>query len=178
MREAPAASSGVPGWLGGVAEGVALLLARIVVAHAFWVSGQTKVDGITVPLDLKLVDLTFTIPTSIKPATYYLFETEYSAVPLPPAIGAVMSSVAETLLPIALVIGLAARLAALGLLMMTMVIQIYVFPDAWWTVHGYWAALLLIVIVRGPGIISVDRMIWRRVTENRRAPGLSEQARA
>jgi putative oxidoreductase len=145
-----------------IPESFVLLMARIAVAHAFWVSGQTKVSGPTVPLNLGFVDLSFTVPTGIKPATYYLFETVYSGVPLPPAVGAVMSSVAESLLPIALVIGLGARFAALGLLIMTLTIQIFVFPDAWWTVHVYWATLFILIMARGAGAISVDHLIRRR----------------
>ena len=147
--------------LGLIPESLVLLMARIATAHAFWVSGQTKVSGPTVPLNLGFVDLSFTLPTGIKPATYYLFETEYSGVPLPPAVGAVMSSVGETLLPIALVIGLGARFAALGLLIMTLTIQIFVFPDAWWTVHMYWATLFILIMARGAGAISVDHLIRR-----------------
>jgi putative oxidoreductase len=148
--------------LSRIPESLVLLMARIAVAHAFWVSGQTKVSGPTVPLNLGFVDLSFIVPTGIKPATYYLFETQYSGVPLPPAVGAMISSVAETLLPIALVIGLGARFAALGLLIMTLVIQIYVFPDAWWTVHVYWATLLILIMARGAGAISIDYLIRRR----------------
>jgi putative oxidoreductase len=148
--------------LARIPESLVLLLARLAVAHAFWVSGQTKVSGPVVPLNLGFADLSFTLPTGIKPATYYLFATEYAGVPLPPALGAVLSSVAETLLPIALVLGLATRFAALGLLVMTLVIQVFVFPDAWWTVHVYWTTLLVLLMARGAGAISIDRLIARR----------------
>ena len=62
---------------------------------------------------------------------------------------------------ILLVIGLATRFAALGLLGMTLVIQIFVYPDAWPT-HGTWAACLLTLMTRGPGLFSLDHLLWRR----------------
>lgn len=142
-------------------EPLVLLVARLVVAHAFWASGQTKVSGPVVPLALGGIDLSFTIPTAIKDSTYFLFESEYSGVPLPPVFAAVAATIAEHVLPVVLVIGLAARFAALGLLVMTAVIQIFVYPDAWWTVHAYWAALTLVIMARGPGAISFDHLIAR-----------------
>ena len=57
-----------------------------------------------------------------------------------------------------LILGLGSRFAALGLLGMTAVIQIFVFPEAW-GVHGLWAVGLLAVIAWGPGRISLDRVI-------------------
>ncbi|WP_245300251.1 DoxX family protein [Methylocystis bryophila] len=59
-------------------------------------------------------------------------------------------------------LGFLTRLSALGLLAMTMVIQIFVYPDAWWTVHAYWVALLVVLIARGPGAISLDYLIFRK----------------
>ena len=57
--------------------------------------------------------------------------------------------------------GLATRLSSLALLGMTLVIQIFVYPDAWWTTHMLWAAMLLVLIVRGAGIFSADHLIAR-----------------
>jgi putative oxidoreductase len=65
-------------------------------------------------------------------------------------------------LPILLALGLFTRLSAFVLLAMTIVIQIFVYPDAWWTAHAYWAALLVILIARGPGAISLDRIFFPR----------------
>ncbi len=76
----------------------------------------------------------------------------------PPHLAAIMASVAEHLFPILLVLGLATRLSALALLGMTLVIQTFVFPEAWMT-HGLWAAAFLTVIKFGPpGRISLDRL--------------------
>lgn len=60
-----------------------------------------------------------------------------------------------------LVIGLGVRLSALGLLGMTMVIQLFVYPEAWWPVHSLWAALALVLIARGGGALSLDALFSR-----------------
>ena len=68
----------------------------------------------------------------------------------------------ELVLPPLLLLGFLTRLSALGLLAMTIVIQLFVYPDAWWTAHAYWTALLIVLIARGPGAISLDRLIFRK----------------
>jgi putative oxidoreductase len=72
-----------------------------------------------------------------------------------------MSAVAEHVFPLLLIIGLATRFAALALLFMTAVIEIFVYPDAWPT-HGAWAACFLLIIARGPGVCSLDHLIARQ----------------
>lgn len=116
---------------------VALML-RVFPACVFWQSGQTKVEGF-----------------SIKDSTWFLFEHEYALPVIPHEVAAIMATAAEHLLPVLLAVGLFTRLSALGLLAMTAVIQIFVYPDAWVT-HGLWAAPLLAVVARGPGRWSVD----------------------
>jgi len=68
-------------------------------------------------------------------------------------------SYAEFILPIMLVLGLGTRFAALGLLIMTALIQIYVMPQALWSAHVYWASMLLVLLSLGAGQISVDHII-------------------
>ncbi len=114
------------------------LMLRVFPALVFWQSGRTKVEGF-----------------SIKPSTWFLFEQEYALPIIPSDVAAVMATVAEHLLPALLVLGLMTRLSALGLLAMTAVIQVFVYPDAWIT-HGLWAAPLLAVAARGPGRWSLD----------------------
>ena len=133
-----------------LAEGVALLLARIALAGIFWRSGRSKV--------------TEGSPFEISDSTRYLFENDYAAVPLPAEIAAPLATLGEHLFPVLLVIGLATRLSAAGLLAMTLVIQIFVYPQAWWTTHMLWAALAAVLIVRGGGVLSLDTPIgyWRQ----------------
>ncbi|QYU68895.1 DoxX family protein [Leptolyngbya sp. 15MV] len=133
-----------------VPEGVALLLARIALAGIFWRAGRSKVTEGSL--------------FEISDATLYLFEYEYAGVPLPPEIAAPLATAAEHLLPVMLVVGLATRLSAAGLLAMTLVIQIFVYPEAWWTTHILWAALAAVLIARGGGLFSLDAVIarWRR----------------
>jgi len=123
---------------------VLLLLARASAASIFFLSGRTKVEGL------------FTI----KDATYQLFEYEYALPFIPPDTAAWMATVSEHLFPLLLVLGLCTRLSALALLAMTTVIQLCVYPSAWPT-HLSWAALLLPLVARGAGTISLDHMLAR-----------------
>jgi putative oxidoreductase len=129
-------------------EGLALLFVRVALAGVFWRSGRTKV------VEGSWFDLSDT--------TFALFREEYSAVPLPPVFAAYAAATAEHLFPILLVLGLATRFSALALLAMTMVIQIFVYPEAWWPVHSLWVALASILIVRGGGVLSLDAALPRR----------------
>ncbi|MCS0616906.1 DoxX family protein [Massilia kyonggiensis] len=122
-----------------------LLLDRVAVAAIFFLSGRTKVQGL------------FTI----KDSTYELFRSEYALPLIPPELAAQMAATAEHVFPLLLVLGLCTRGAALGLLGMTAVIEIFVYPDAWPT-HLGWAALLLPLVAKGGGAWSLDRVggIW------------------
>ncbi|NNG23329.1 DoxX family membrane protein [Massilia sp. ML15P13] len=123
---------------------VLLLLARTAAATTFWRAGRAKVDGL------------FTI----KDATYQLFEYEYQLPLLPPETAAQLATVSEHLFPLLLLLGLSTRLSALALLGMTAVIQVFVYPAAWPT-HLGWAALLLALVARGGGAISLDHAFAR-----------------
>ncbi len=117
---------------------VVALALRVFPAMVFFQSGRTKVEGV------------FTI----KESTWFLFEHEYALPLIPSQLAAVMGTAAEHVLPILMILGLATRVSALGLLVMTAVIQIFVYPDAWIT-HGLWAAAFLALNARGPGAFSL-----------------------
>lgn len=121
------------------------LVARVAVANVFWTSGQTKVDGFL----------------HISDNTFYLFAEEYKVPLLPPDVAAYMSTIAEHVFPVLLIVGLASRLSALALLGMTLVIQTFVYPSGW-PEHIFWATALLVIIARGPGAVSLDHLIWRK----------------
>lgn len=129
-------------WL--VPHDLLALATRIGIAAIFFLSGRTKVDGF----------LTLT------EGAYELFRTEYKLPFVPPEIAAHLAAYAEHLFPVLLVLGLFTRLSALALLGMTLVIQVFVYPDAWPT-HLSWAALLLYLVGRGGGAFSLDR--WLRI---------------
>ncbi|MFL6706958.1 MAG: DoxX family protein [Massilia sp.] len=122
-----------------------LLLARLGIAPIFFLSGRTKVTGLL----------------SIKPSTLELFSSEYALPLLPPDLAAQLATGAEHILPILLVLGLWTRGAAFGLLGMTAVIEIFVYPEAWPT-HLSWAALLLPLLARGGGAMSLDAWLQRK----------------
>ena len=123
------------------------LAARIFPAAVFWQSGQTKLEG-----------------WHLSDNAIYLFREEYKLPVIDPVIAAHLAAFAEHFFPILLVLGLATRFAALALLGMTLVIEIFVYPDAWPT-HGTWAACFLILIARGAGAWSLDHVIKTRVVD-------------
>ena len=136
----------VTSWSHPLGDALLRLFVRIALAGPFFMSGRTKV----------VEGSWFTISDS----AYGLFESEYSGVPLPPHFAAIAATTAEHLFPLLLLLGLGTRAAALGLFAMTMTIQIFVYPDAWWNVHMTWVALALTVILLGPGRLSVDALLF------------------
>lgn len=120
------------------------LIARISVGGVFWLSGQTKISGF-----------------QLAEGTVDLFRDEYRLPLIDPTIAAIAAAISEHLFSVLLIIGFASRLSALALLGMTLVIEIFVYPDAWPT-HGTWAVCLLVIIAKGPGLLSLDRLFFGR----------------
>lgn len=120
------------------------LVARMALAGIFWASARTKVEG------------WFTITEG----TYALFRDEYRVPVLPSELAAQWATVGEHAGAVMLVLGLATRLSALGLLGMTLVIQLFVYPDAWAT-HLSWAGLMLYLAGRGGGTLALDHVLAR-----------------
>lgn len=114
---------------------------RLAVATVFWNSGQTKIANWD--------------------ATLQLFEDDYKVPLLPPDFAAHLGASIELTTPVLLVLGLLTRPAALVLLGMTTIIEVFVYPLAWPT-HIQWAAMLLVLLCRGPGTFSLDHWLWRR----------------
>ena len=137
-------------------------LGRFSIAAVFWKSGQTKIDGIAIDLINGEFQLGW---PRLSDSALALFEYEYNLPVIPPELAAPMAALAEHIFPILLLLGLATRFSALALLIMTATIQIFVYPDAYPT-HGVWAAVLLYLIARGPGRISLDHWLARRYRES------------
>jgi putative oxidoreductase len=137
IQQAIAALDRIPHWF-------IALAARIFPAAVFWQSGETKVAG-----------------WHLKPSAVALFENEYQLPLIDPTIAAHVSAFSEHFFPVLLVVGFATRFSALALLCMTAVIEIFVYPGAWPT-HGVWATCFLVVIARGPGVLSLDHLIARK----------------
>ena len=118
-----------------------LLVQRFGIASVFFLSGRTKVEGV-----LTLTD-----------STFELFRTDYALPLLSPVTAAYLATYAEHIFPILLVLGLFTRCAAAALLGMTLVIEVFVYPDAWPT-HLSWAGLLLPLVALGGGRFALDRL--------------------
>ncbi|MDH3209534.1 MAG: DoxX family protein [Burkholderiaceae bacterium] len=139
------------------------MVARFSIAAVFWNSGQTKIAG----LKINIVSGEFSLGwPRLSDSVVALFEDEYKVPLIAPELAAPMAAVAEHVFPILILIGLATRFSALALLGMTMVIQVFVYPGAYAT-HGTWAAVLLYLMVSGPGVLSVDHWLARRATPAR-----------
>lgn len=131
------------------------LLARSSIAGVFWQSGQTKVQGFKV----NFVNGDFQLGwPRLADGVIDLFETEYKLPLMPPELGATLAAFGEHAFPLLILLGLATRFSALALLGMTAVIQLLVYPGAYPT-HGVWASVLLMLIMQGPGKLSLDHWI-------------------
>lgn len=134
-------------------------IARFSIAAVFWKSGQTKIEG----LAIDLVSGTFELGwPRLADSTIPLFQSEYHLPILAPELAAHLAAFAEHFFPLLILFGLATRFSALALLGMTLVIQLFVYPDAYPT-HGTWIAILLLLMARGPGVMSVDHLLRRRL---------------
>ena len=117
------------------------LVLRLGVALAFWRSGNVKIASWG--------------------STLQLFANEYRVPVLPPEIAAILATTVELTTPILLLLGFATRLGAAAMLGMTLVIQVFVYPENY-PDHLLWAGPLLYLMLRGPGAISIDQLIRRR----------------
>lgn len=143
---------------------------RLVMARSSFLSGQTKIDGPGVPIQWTTagIDVSVTLPAAIRQTTLQLFETQYTDLPMTPVVAAYLFSYAEFVLPICLLLGFATRFAAVGLLALTMLLQIYVTPAMWWSLHVYWVSILMVLVLLGPGAISIDALIRTIYLRDRR----------
>ncbi|HYB10832.1 MAG TPA: DoxX family protein [Alphaproteobacteria bacterium] len=114
------------------------LLFRLCVGGVFWSSGLTKIASWQ--------------------TTVALFRDEYKVPLLPPELAATLAASVELSTPVLLVIGLGTRLATLPMLAMTFVIEVLVYPEDW-NEHLIWTSMLLFILTRGPGLISLDHLI-------------------
>lgn len=111
---------------------------RVAVGATFFKSGMNKFQSFDTAIEL--------------------FREEYRLPLVPPEIAAYMGTAVELSAPVLLVLGLFARLGAAALLVMTLTIQFLVYPENW-TEHLMWASILAYVLTRGPGTLSIDRVI-------------------
>lgn len=115
---------------------------RFALATVFWNSAMTKLANWETAISL--------------------FKDEYQVPLLPPELAAYMAAAIELTTPVLLVLGLFTRFAAIILIGMTAVIEIFVYPLAWPT-HLQWVAMLLVLLCRGAGAWSLDALLWRKL---------------
>jgi putative oxidoreductase len=130
----------VLGLAGQIPLSLVQFAARVAVAHVFWNSAQSKLASWQV--------------------TQQLFAMEYHVPLLPPEIAAPLATATELCGAVLLFLGLFTRLSALALLGMVAVIQLFVYPGNWGE-HLMWASLLLLLLARGAGKISLDWLTER-----------------
>lgn len=138
----------IPEWLVNIAM-------RLVIFKIFWFSVQTKIVGLTV------AGQHFAF-WNVTDSTFLLFDFEYGIPLIPSEIAAYLGTFGEFFLPLMILFGFFTRFAAAGLMVMTLVIQFFVYPDAWWSVHVYWVLLLLYIMRNGGGLISVDNLLLKK----------------
>ncbi len=129
-------------WLERIPYWLLAIPLRLAVATVFWNSGMTKLAS---------------WDTAVA-----LFTDEYRLPLLPPEVAAYIAVSIELTSPVLLVLGLLTRPTAAVLLGMTTVIEVFVYPQAWPT-HIQWAAMLLVLLARGPGRLSMDGWVRQRV---------------
>ena len=130
-------------------DGLMVLMARVGMGAFFVRAGQTKVDS------------KFTITDT----TVYLFREEYQVPLLSPEVAAYMATITEHMLGFLLIIGLTTRLSALGLLALTIIIEVFVYPASW-PDHLLWAAALMLILARGPGWLAADQGLCKIFGKN------------
>ncbi len=147
-------------------QSLALLFARIAVGRVFLKSGLAKWDGFLKfnPGTYDLFAYEFFCPDEIRKGALYLCDkaqADYTSESMRFVIDrfANLAGVMEVLFGVAIIVGLYSRLAGLGLLIITLFIQFFVYPDlaSWWGSHAWWAVCLFVIIAMGPGKISLDR---------------------
>ena len=131
------------GLVGRVPLSLHLLLFRLAIAGVFLRAGLTKISSWE--------------------STVALFADEYKVPLLAPHLAAAMAATFEVGCSALLLVGLGTRLAALPLIGMIMTIQLFVYPQAW-SEHLVWGSILLMLLTRGGGAISLDHLIARRFT--------------
>jgi putative oxidoreductase len=132
-------------------EDVILLMSRLAIGSVFWRSVQTKIAG------WEFAGQAWQF-FNVTDATFMLFRYEYALPLLPYKLAAYGGTLAEFFFSLMILLGIGTRFATLGLLGVTTVIQLFVFPEAWPT-HILWYALLLLLLKRGGGQVSLDRLL-------------------
>jgi putative oxidoreductase len=140
---------------------VALAL-RLAIARVFFLDGQSKVLGPQMSGSIYGFDFSVILPLQVKAGVLNAYDVLASSLPVPPSVVAYTVSYAAFILPVMLVLGFGTRFVALALLGLTVFFDLYVTPQALWTAHVYWGAILLALVSLGGGLISIDQILRAR----------------
>lgn len=132
----------LPEWFGAIPYALVAITARVALAQVFWSSARVHLSNWD--------------------TTLYMFANTFQVPLLPPDVAAWLAVALEVATPPLLLLGLATRVASLALFGMTLVIEIFVFPEAWPT-HIQWAAMQLLLMAQGAGPLSADALICRHL---------------
>jgi len=130
-------------WIERFPQSILQLTFRISIGSVFWNAGLTKIASWQ--------------------TTLLLFRDEYRVPLLPPELSAYSATAIELTCPILLFAGFATRLAVLPMIAQALVIEIFVYPEDW-IEHLTWVSMLLFLLTRGAGMVSVDHLVksWIR----------------
>ncbi len=143
---------------GRIPESLIAALGRFSISAVFWLSGQTKIGGFS----LELIEGTYQFGwPHLSDSAIALFRDEYRLPFMSPEFAALTAAFAENMFSVLLLVGFATRFSAAALLVMTLVIEVFVYPDAYPT-HGTWITVLLYLMARGGGAFSVDHWLALR----------------
>jgi putative oxidoreductase len=133
--------------LARIPHAVPAVIGRLAIGLTFWYMARALVTGWNV--------------FSVNGRTLDMFRGSYRLPYVMPEIAALVWQVSEHVFAALLILGLATRFAGLGLLILVILLQAFIHPDAY-VLHGTWAAVLLMLIKYGPGPLSLDYLIYRR----------------
>lgn len=139
---------------------LAMFWARIYIANVFWKSGQTKITN----LDSAAQLFEWEYIPKWEENSKNIFGLDLSWTVPDPAFAAKLATYAEIGLPILLLFGLGTRFGAIGLLGMAITIELFIYPGT--SDHYFWMVILLLIITHGPGKLSIDHFIRKRLESN------------
>ncbi len=138
-----------------IPEFVVNIAMRLIIFKIFWLSVQAKIVGAT------FAGQHFAF-WNIKKTAFLLFDFEYNVPLIPSSMATYIVTFAEFFFSLFILFGLFTRLSAFSLLIMTLIIQVYVHPQLWWSVHVFWIVIFMYIMKYGGGTVSLDNLLFNK----------------